>query len=124
MTTKVQKEPGPAHPITIEPSTEHVVVRSGDAVIADTRAALVLREATIPPVYYVPLSDVDQALLRPSNHETYCPFKGDASYYTVAAGDRELQDAIWYYADPYPAVAQIKDHVAFYTTKVDLAVEA
>jgi uncharacterized protein (DUF427 family) len=124
MTTKVQKEPGPGHPITIEPSTEHVVVRSGDAVIADTRAALVLREATIPPVYYVPLSDVDQSLLRPSNHETYCPFKGDASYYTVAAGDRELQDAIWYYADPYPAVAQIKDHVAFYTTKVDLTVEA
>jgi uncharacterized protein (DUF427 family) len=124
MTTKVRKEPGSGHPITIEPSAEHVVVRSGETVIADTRAALVLREATIPPVYYVPLSDVDQALLRPSTHATYCPFKGDASYYTVAAGDRELQDAIWFYADPYPAVAQIKDHVAFYTTKVDLTVEA
>jgi uncharacterized protein (DUF427 family) len=124
MTTKVKKEPSTAHPITIEPSVEHVVVRSGDTVIADTRAALVLREATIPPVYYVPLSDVDQTLLAPSNHATYCPFKGDASYYTVATGDRELQDAIWYYADPYPAVAQIKDHVAFYTTKVDLTVEA
>jgi uncharacterized protein (DUF427 family) len=124
MTTKVQKEPGPGHPITIEPSTEHVVVRSGDTVIADTRAALVLREATIPPVYYVPLSDVEQTLLQPSNHETYCPFKGDASYYTVTAGDRELQDVIWYYAEPYPAVAQIKDHVAFYTTKVELTVEA
>jgi uncharacterized protein (DUF427 family) len=124
MTTKVRREPSAGHPITIEPSAEHVIVRSGDTVIADTRAALVLREATIPPVYYVPLSDVDQTLLRPSNHATYCPFKGDASYYTVEAGDRELQDAIWYYADPYPSVAQIKDHVAFYRTKVDLSVEA
>jgi uncharacterized protein (DUF427 family) len=124
MTTNVKQEPHSGHPITIEPSSEHVVVRSGDTVIADTRAALVLREATIPPVYYVPLSDVDQTLLRSSNHATYCPFKGDASYYTVATGDRELQDAIWYYAEPYPAVEQIKDHVAFYGTKVDLTVEA
>ena len=124
MTTEVTKEPSPGHTITIEPSAEHVVVRTGDTVIADTRAALVLREATLPPVYYIPLRDVDEALLRPSTHATYCPFKGDASYYTVAAGDRELQDVIWYYADPYPKVAQIKDHVAFYTTKVDLTVEA
>jgi uncharacterized protein (DUF427 family) len=120
MTTRVPKLPGPDHPITVTPSDDHVVVRSGDTVIADTRAPLVLQESTYPPVYYVPVADVDKAVLEPSVTQTYCPFKGDASYYDAAG----VKDAIWYYAEPYDAVGEIKDHVAFYTDRVALTVES
>jgi len=110
------KIPGTDHPITIEPSGEHVVVRSGEHVVADTTNTLILREAGYPPVYYVPLTDVDQTQLRPSRTTTYCPYKGDASYFD--AGD--IQDAVWTYTDPYPAVAEIAGHVAFYPDRVDI----
>jgi deazaflavin-dependent oxidoreductase (nitroreductase family) len=106
--------PGADHPITIEQTDTHVVVRSGDRVVADTTKALILREASYPPVYYVPLTDVDQTLLRPSPTVTYCPYKGDASYYSVAGPDGDTQDAVWTYTEPYPAVAAIAGHVAFY----------
>ncbi|HEY4017837.1 MAG TPA: DUF427 domain-containing protein [Pseudonocardiaceae bacterium] len=115
-----QKIPGPDHPITIEPSTDHVVVRAGDAVIADSGAALVLRESTYPPVYYVPLSDVDPEVLVDSKTQTYCPYKGDASYYSVTGPDGEIVDAIWTYREPYPAVAEILGHVAFYPDRVSI----
>ncbi|WP_414637721.1 DUF427 domain-containing protein [Actinomycetospora sp.] len=90
--------------------------------IVDTTNAVILQEAGYPAVYYVPLAEVDPDVLRPSDHETYCPFKGEASYYSVATDDGELADVVWTYRKPYDAVAQIKDHVAFYANRVDISV--
>jgi uncharacterized protein (DUF427 family) len=112
--------PGPDHPITVEPADVRVVVTAGGKVVADTSKALVLREASYPAAYYVPLADVDPAVLRPSETHTYCPYKGEASYYSVAGGDGEIADAIWTYPSPYPAVAEIADHVAFYPDRVQI----
>jgi uncharacterized protein (DUF427 family) len=112
--------PGPDHPITVEPADVRVVVSTGGKVVADTSKALVLREASYPGVYYVPLADVDPAVLRPSETHTYCPYKGEASYYSVAGADGEIADAIWTYPTPYPAVAEIADHVAFYPNHFEI----
>lgn len=117
------KSPGPDHPITIEPNPARVVVRIGDRVVADSTSALNLRESTYPPVPYLPLADVDQGLLRATDTHTYCPYKGDASYYSVDLPDGELTDVIWTYPEPYPAVAQIAGHVAFYPNKVEITEE-
>jgi len=96
-----------------------VVVRSGPVVIAETDRALELDEAGYPTVFYVPLDDVDQRLLRPSDHHTWCPYKGEASYYDIVDGDgSDLSAAVWYYGDPFPAVAAIAGHVAFYANRV------
>jgi uncharacterized protein (DUF427 family) len=120
MATREQLIPGPDHPITIEASGERFVVRSGDQVIADSRATLTLREASYPPVQYFPIEDVDQSLLKPSETTTYCPFKGDATYYSVAGPDGDVEDAIWTYIEPYPAVEAIAAYVAFYPDRVDI----
>jgi uncharacterized protein (DUF427 family) len=115
--------PGPDHPITLQPSPSHVVVRSGSVVIADTHRALEMREAAYPIVFYIPLDDVDQRHLRRSDHHTYCPYKGDASYYDIIDADgTDLTAAVWYYADPYTDVAGIKGHVAFYADRVTVTV--
>src|SRR5262245_49434473 len=114
------KTPGPDHPITVEKNPERVVVRVGDKVVADTNAALSLQESNYPAVQYIPLADVDQSLLKDSTTSTYCPYKGDASYYTLVTADGELADAIWTYVEPYPAVAEIAGHVAFYPNKVSI----
>jgi uncharacterized protein (DUF427 family) len=116
------KLPGPDHQITIAPSTDRVVVRSGQTTIADSESTLVLRETHHPPVRYIPLADVDRSLLAPSELTTYCPYKGDASYYSIIAGQERGTDAVWFYDQPYPAVAEIKDHVAFYSDRVELTV--
>jgi uncharacterized protein (DUF427 family) len=116
------KLPGPDHQITIAPSTDRVVVRSGETTIADSQSTLVLRERNYPPVRYIPLADVDRSLLTPSDLTTYCPYKGDASYYSIIAGQERGTDAVWFYDQPYPAVAEIKDHVAFYPDRVELTV--
>jgi uncharacterized protein (DUF427 family) len=118
-----QKTPGPDHPITLERSLLHVVVRSGSVVIAESDRTLELREASYPPVPYIPLEDVDQGHLRRSEHRTWCPYKGEASYYDVVGGDVDgdgidLTAAVWYYDEPFPAVAEIKGHVAFYADRV------
>lgn len=114
------KIPGPDHPITIEKTDVHVVVRSGEQIVADTTEALILREATYPPVYYIPITAVDRTQLRPSPTATYCPYKGDASYYSIAGPDGEIEDAIWTYTEPYPAVGAIAGHVAFYPDRVQI----
>ena len=114
------KTPGPDHPITIEPNPARVTVRVGDRVLADTTAALNLRESTYPAVPYIPLADVDQSLLKETDTSTHCPYKGDASYYSVDLPDGELTDVIWTYRSPYPAVAEIAGHVAFYADKVEV----
>lgn len=115
---RTPKTPGPDHPITVESTDVRVVVSTGDTVVADTTSALVLREASYPPVYYVPMADVDQAVLRPSTTRTYCPYKGDASYYSVAGPDGEITDAVWTYTTPYPAVGEIAGYVAFYPDRM------
>ena len=110
------KTPGPDHPMTIEPSSKHVVVRVGGGVLVDTRGALALREASYPAVQYVPRADTDMSLLERSTHTTYCPYKGECSYYSIKGG---AQNAVWTYENPYPAVAAIKEHLAFYPDRVD-----
>jgi uncharacterized protein (DUF427 family) len=114
------KTPGPDHPITVEKNPARVVVRAGEQVVADTTAALVLQESDYPAVQYIPLADVDQSLLTATDTSTYCPFKGDASYYSLTTPDGELTDVIWTYREPYPAVADIAGHVAFYADKVEI----
>ena len=112
--------PGPGHPITVQPAKERVVVRVDGHVVADTTDALALRESTYPVVYYIPLADVDQTALRRTDHSTYCPYKGDASYYSIG----DLENVVWSYEKPYEAVEPIAGRVAFYTNRVDLTVEA
>jgi uncharacterized protein (DUF427 family) len=121
-TTREPKIPGPEHPITVEPAGVRVVARVGAQIVADTTRALTMREASYPPVHYIPLEDVDQTLLTASATQTYCPYKGDASYYGIAAADGERADAVWSYREPYNAVADIAGHVAFYTDRVDVVV--
>jgi uncharacterized protein (DUF427 family) len=118
-TTREPKIPGADHPITIEPTGVRVTVLAGTQVIADTTRALTLREANYPPVQYIPLEDVDQMLLTANTTRTYCPYKGDASYYSITTGGLRA-DAVWSYRAPYDAVAEIAGHVAFYTDQVDV----
>jgi uncharacterized protein (DUF427 family) len=116
---KTVKIPGPDHPIAVEHNAKRVVVRLAGQVIADTRDALVLREASYPAVQYVPRKDVDMSLLSRTDHSTYCPYKGDAAYFSIPAGGARSENAVWTYEAPYDSVAIIKDHVAFYTDRVD-----
>ena len=119
MTERSIKIPGPDHPITIEDNPSRVVVTLGGKVIADTREALTLREAAYPAVHYIPRRDVDMAALARSDHTTYCPYKGDASYFSIPAGGDRSVNAVWTYEAPFDAMAQIKDHLAFYPDRVD-----
>jgi uncharacterized protein (DUF427 family) len=121
MADKPIHQPGPNHPITVDHNPARVVVTLAGTKIADTTAALTLREATYPAVRYVPRADVDMTQLERTDHTTYCPYKGDASYYTIKNGDHALDNAVWTYEQPYDAVSDIKDHLAFYTDRVDVA---
>jgi uncharacterized protein (DUF427 family) len=121
METRERRTPGPDHPITIEPTSRRFVVRVEGRVVADSTATLTLKESTYPPVQYFPLADVDETLLVPSPTSTYCPFKGDASYFSIAGPHGQIDDAIWTYAEPFPAVAQIGGYLAFYVDRVDVA---
>jgi uncharacterized protein (DUF427 family) len=120
---KERKLPGPDHPISIEPRQARVVVRSEGTVLADTTSALVLHEANYPEVLYLPLSDVDQSLLKRTQTSTYCPYKGDCSYFTITSPSGDSVDAVWTYEKPYPEVAPIADHVVFYPDRVDVSTE-
>ncbi|WP_020663262.1 DUF427 domain-containing protein [Amycolatopsis benzoatilytica] len=111
--------PGPDHPITVEQNPARVVVKAGGQVIASTTRAQVLREASYPPVQYIPLEDVDAAVLSRTEHQTYCPYKGEASYYTLTAAPNG-ENAVWGYEKPYEAVAAIAGHVAFYPDRVEV----
>ena len=119
MTAKPIRIPGPEHPIAIEPNAKRVVVRLAGRVIADTRAALTLREAAYAPVHYIPRADVDMSLLERTDHATYCPYKGDCAYYSLAPGGVRSVNGAWTYEAPYDAVAAIRDHLAFYPDRVD-----
>jgi uncharacterized protein (DUF427 family) len=121
MTGKQIKIPGPDHPIEILPFVGKVVVRSGEEVIAETSRALKLSEASYPSVFYIPRADADMALLERTTHETYCPYKGDASYFSLR-GAKNGANAVWSYEAPYDAVAAIKDHLAFYPDRVQIEI--
>ncbi|MGB6987491.1 MAG: DUF427 domain-containing protein [Candidatus Aquilonibacter sp.] len=116
---KTMKIPNADHPITIEPSNARVRVVVAGHIVAVTRAALTLRESDYPPVHYVPREDVDMSLLERTDNETYCPYKGEASYFSIPIGGERSVNAIWTYEAPYDAVAQIKDYVAFYPDRID-----
>lgn len=119
MTDRQMKLPGPEHPISINHNTSRVMVTLGGKVIADTRNALTLREASYPAVQYVPRRDVDMAALSRSQHTTFCPYKGEASYFSIPAGGDRSVNAVWTYETPFEAMAQIKEYVAFYPDRVD-----
>jgi uncharacterized protein (DUF427 family) len=119
MADKVVKIPGADHPISIEVNPSRIVVKIGGKTVADTSAALTLREASYPPVRYIPRRDVDMTALTRSEHTSYCPYKGDASYYSIPVGGDRSVNAVWTYETPFEAVAQIKDYVAFYPDRVD-----
>jgi uncharacterized protein (DUF427 family) len=114
-------EPTADHPITIEPTAARVVVKIAGHVVADTSAALTLEEGGYDPVQYIPAGDIDQSVLRPSDTTSYCPYKGDAGYFTVdIAGHEPFNDVAWFYEEPYAAVAPIANHVAFYTDRAEV----
>jgi len=118
-TPKAVKGPDPDHPITIDRNPSRVVVLLAGRVIADTQDALTLREASYPPVQYIPRKDVDMALLARTDHTTHCPYKGDAAYYSIPTGGERSANAVWTYETPHPAVAAIAEHLAFYPDRVD-----
>lgn len=119
MSGKPVRIPGPDHPISVTPSTDHVVVTVAGRVVADTRASLLLQEASYPAVRYIPRQDVDMTQLRRTDHATYCPYKGDCSYYSISAGGERAVNAVWTYETPYESVAQIREYLAFYPDRVD-----
>jgi uncharacterized protein (DUF427 family) len=119
MSAKPVRIPGPDHPITIEKTPQRVRVTVAGKTIADSRDALTLREASYPPVQYIPRKDIDFAQLERTTHTSHCPYKGDASYYSIVPGGARSVNAVWSYETPHPAVAQIKEHVAFYPNRVD-----
>lgn len=113
------KQPGPNHPITITLTAQRVVVKVAGKIVADTRRALTLKEASYPAVQYIPREDVDMSLLERTEHATYCPYKGECAYYSVPSGGERAANAVWTYEQPYDAVADIKAHLAFYPDRVD-----
>lgn len=124
MSGRPMKIPGPDHPIEVRPNPSRVVVTVGDKVIADSRETLTLREAAYPPVHYIPRRDVDMAALSRSEHTSYCPYKGDASYFSIPAGGDRSINAVWTYETPFAAMTQIEAYLAFYPDRVDEISEA
>lgn len=122
MTERPVLEPTAAHPITVSPTGRHVVVRVHGEVVAESDDALTLQESTYPAVQYVPIGDVAPSALSRSDTTSYCPFKGEANYFHVTVGSATVDDAIWTYESPFPAVAAIAGHVAFYADKAEVAV--
>ena len=113
------KLPSADHPITITPTKGRVQVKLGGRVIADSTRALTLREASYPPVQYIPREDAQMTFFQSTAHKTHCPYKGDASYFSLKAGDKSAENAVWSYVEPYPAVKEIAGHLAFYPDRVD-----
>ena len=114
------KLPGPDHPITITPNSKRIRVRAGDVVIADSTHALTLKEASYPAVQYIPREDANMALLSRTERTTHCPYKGDASYFSINANGKTLENSIWTYETPFPAMTEITGHLAFYPDKVTI----
>jgi uncharacterized protein (DUF427 family) len=118
------KLPGPDHPITITPNAKRVRVTFGRQTIADTTHALRLQEASYPAVFYIPHADARMDLLTKTDNATHCPYKGDASYFSISAGGKIVENAVWSYERPFPAMAEIKEYLAFYPNRVDAIEES
>jgi len=118
--TRSVKIPGPDHPITIEKNDKRVTVSAADRTIAETHAALTLKEASYPPVQYIPREDADMMLLHKSDHTSYCPYKGKCSYFHIPSLGDAGTNAVWSYEAPYDAVSAIKDHLAFYANRAQI----
>ena len=112
--------PGPDHPITITQNSRRVRVLADGVVIAETTRALTLKEASYPAVQYVPREDANMGLLKRTERVTHCPYKGDASYFSIVSNGKTLDNAIWTYETPFPAMAEITGHLAFYPDKVKI----
>jgi len=119
MHTRVAKIPGPEHPISIERDPRRVVVRAAGRVVAETTEALDLKEAQYPVVMYIPRRDVDMSQLQVMDHSTYCPYKGECTYYSIPSVGQKGVNAAWSYEKPFASVAQIDHHLAFYADRVD-----
>ena len=119
MNSKPIKIPGPDHPITITPTKGRVTATVDGKLIADSRDALTLEEASYPPVQYIPRKDVDMTQLQRTAHQTYCPYKGECAYYSIPAGGERSVNAVWSYEAPYVAVSAIQEYLAFYPDRVD-----
>jgi uncharacterized protein (DUF427 family) len=119
MVDRAPRIPGPDHPISIVPGARHLSVSVAGRIVADSRAALALCEANYPVVLYIPRADVHMELLEKTAHKTYCPYKGECSYYSIPAGGPKSVNAIWSYEQPYSAVGQIAGHMAFYPDRID-----
>jgi uncharacterized protein (DUF427 family) len=117
--TSTMKLPGPDHPIIISHNAKRVRVTFGGKTIADTTQALTLKEASYPAVQYIPRADVKMELLKATAHASHCPYKGDASYFSILTDAKSAENAVWSYEQPFPAMAQIKDYLAFYPSRVD-----
>lgn len=113
------KQPGSQHRITIEPNGKRVRVTFAGKVIADSARTLTLQEASYPPVQYIPRADADMNRLQRTGHHTHCPYKGEASYFSIQIDGRTAENAVWSYEQPFPAVAEIAGHLAFYPNRVD-----
>jgi uncharacterized protein (DUF427 family) len=113
------KIPGPDHAIAISEIEGTVRVTVAGRIVAESTRALRLEEKGYPSVYYLPRNDADMSLLVRTTHYSYCPYKGDCTYYSVPLGGPKSEYAVWTYENPYEAVAGIKDHLAFYPTRVD-----
>ena len=121
---KTVKIPNPDHPITIEPNPSRVRVIVAGRIVADSLNALTLRESDYPAVQYIPRDDVDMSQLERTDKQTYCPYKGDAAYYSIPGGGERATNAVWTYEAPFEAVATIKNHLAFYSDRVDAVEES
>lgn len=118
------KVPGPDHPITITQSGNRVRVAFAGRVIADTTRALTLKEAHYKPVFYIPRADTNMSLLTPTTHSTHCPYKGDANYFSIVVDGHTAENAVWSYEHPFPAMAEIKEYLAFFPSRVDTVEES
>ena len=112
------KLPGPDHPITITANSKRVRVTAHGVTIAETAHALTLKEASYPAVQYIPREDANMALMVRTDRVTHCPYKGDANYFSIVSDGKRLENAIWTYETPFPAMAEIAGHLAFYPDKV------
>ena len=121
MSAKAVKIPGPDHPIVVTKNPKRVTVSVNGKMIASTTGALSLKEASYPAVQYIPRADANMAMLERTDHSTYCPYKGDASYFSIPlAGERGV-NAVWSYEHPHDAMREIKDYLAFYPDRVTIA---
>ena len=123
MTLSDNKSPGfqrkPDYPLEIAPADKSVRVTLGGEVIAESNDAFVMTESNYGPAYYIPMGDVRLDLMEKTDHSSHCPFKGDASYWTINAGGQTAENAVWSYETPFDEVALIRETMSFYTTKVD-----